>query len=169
MDKKRAFPIVVKETVDFVYEMLINNPDGLQISFQDYGKTEKSIVSILIKRGIISKTPISTGRRGCAWKYKWIATMPPTKVLYGSIVDEYRDKQRAWKSRFKEKMKKDSLPATTEKKEDAVVLPVVEPPHKELINALDGFSDRELWDELKKRGYSIEENRLVIVKKTYLD
>lgn len=168
MDKKRALPIVVKDTIDFVYEMLINNPDGLQISFKDYGKIEKRIVSILIKRGIITKTPISTGRRGCAWKYKWIATMPPTKVLYGSVVDEYRDIQRAWKSSSNEK-KKDYLHATTEKKEDAVVLPVVELPQEERINALDGFSDQELWDELKKRGYSIEDNRLVIVKKTYLD
>lgn len=169
MDKKRALPIVVKETVDFIYELLINSTDGVQFSFKDFGKTEQRIVSILIKRGIISKTTISTGRRGCAWKYKWIATMPPTKVLYGSIVDEYRDIQRAWKSRSNEKMKKDSLPATNEKKEDAVVPPVVEPPQEERINAIDGFSDQELWNELKKRGYSIEDNRLVIVKKTYLD
>ena len=33
---------------------------------------------------------------------------------------------------------------------------------------LSHLSDQQLWDELKKRGYSIEDNRLVIIKKAYL-
>lgn len=37
------------------------------------------------------------------------------------------------------------------------------------LTKLGGFSDQELWDELKKRGYTIEDNRLVIVKKAYLE
>lgn len=39
----------------------------------------------------------------------------------------------------------------------------------EPLTKLGGFSDQELWDELKKRGYTIEDNRLVIVKKAYLE
>ena len=34
---------------------------------------------------------------------------------------------------------------------------------------LTHLSDKQLWDELKRRGYIIEDNRLVIIKKAYLE
>ena len=34
-------------------------------------------------------------------------------------------------------------------------------PKKEYVTDLDGFSAQELWDELKKRGYTIEGERIV--------
>ena len=40
------------------------------------------------------------------------------------------------------------------------------------VNNKEGFiatlSDQELWDELKRRGYTVEDNRLVVVKRVYL-
>ena len=38
-----------------------------------------------------------------------------------------------------------------------------------VVPSLDPFSDQELWDELKRRGYSADGNGLFIVKKSYLE
>lgn len=38
-----------------------------------------------------------------------------------------------------------------------------------ITKTLDCYSVQEPWDELKRRGCSIENNRLVIIKKDYLD
>lgn len=288
-------PKTVKETVDFIYEFLIVHPDGVQFSADSLGgSTQKRILSILVKRGIVERTWLLTGGTGRVGKYKWIATMQPTKTLYGSIVTEIREEQKAWPSHKKGAKSKQSVKdksvavdapsnaaqtTPTEKVDDdkptwtgwslieykekpghfhyskimkspkhgvfiyngigtygwrpiAVIPPKADnarfslflsdideknhsteeiqsifrknikpenifgdndelaeamariAPDKDIfIEAqeeepttvftgfapLDGFTDQELWDELKKRGYSIEENRLVIVKKTYLD
>lgn len=287
-------PKTVKETVDFIYEYLIVHPDGIQFTASSLGgSTQKRILSILVKRGIVERTYLLSGKTGRVCKYKWIATMPPTKTLYGSIVTEIRNEQNAWPSH-----KKTMKPKQTTKEQSVVLdtpqnkaqeppvekddedkptwtkwslieykeksgqfhyskimsspkhgffiydgigtygwMPIAVIPPKadnarfslflsdideknhsteeiksifrknikpenifgdndDLAEAIaridpdkdifiepqeppktvftgfgpfDGFSDQELWDELKKRGYSIEDNRLVIVKKTYLD
>lgn len=288
-------PKTVKETVDFIYEFLIVHQDGVQFSANSLGgSTQKRILAILVKRGIVERTWLLTGGTGRVCKYKWIATMQPTKTLYGSIVTEIREEQKAWPSHKKVAKSKKSVkeqPAvvdnpqqieaqkTPEVKADEdkptwtgwflleykrspgqfhfskimssakhdffiyngigtygwMPIAVVQPkadnarlslflseieeknkpteeiqslfrknikpenifgdnddlakviaridPDKDIFiepqeqptsvftgfEPLDGFSDQELWDELKKRGYSIEDNRLVIVKKTYLD
>lgn len=172
-------PKTVKETVDFIYEFLIVHPDGVQFSAGSLGgSTQKRILCILVKRGIVERTWLLTGGTGRVCKYKWIATMPPTKTLYGSIVTEIRDEQKAWPSHKKSAKSKQSVKeqSVVDEKQDAVIDAVAQEPIGvdptsvfAGFGPFDGFSDQELWDELKKRGYSIEGNRLVIVKKTYLD
>lgn len=171
-------PKTVKETVDFVYEYLIEHPDGVSISMTKLldSRTQRKIVGILIKRGIIQKKPVAvSGKSGCTYKYKWVATMPPTKTLYGSIVMEIHDEQNNWPSWKKKKTAAKQKPAVDEKPNVVVDVAAQESTPIEPTTVFtgfgpfDGFSDQELWDELKRRGYSIEDNRLVIVKKTYLD
>lgn len=147
----------VKETIDFVYEYLAPHPDGIVMNAKSLGGVPRSIVTVLVSRGILQKTYVNAvGRRGVECSYKWAATMSPTKTLYGSVTDELRNirKQR------KEAGKK-SKPVVAQET-------VPKAPPKEYVTTLDGFSAQELWDELKKRGYSIEDNRLVIIKKAYL-
>lgn len=288
-------PKTVKETVDFIYEFLIVHPDGIQFTASSLGgSTQKRILSILVKRGIVDRTYLLTGKTGRVCKYKWIAPMSPTKTLYGSIVTEIRNEQNAWPSHKKGAKSKQSVkeqpivvdepsivtqetpaekvdedkPTWTEwslieykensgqfhyskimsspkhglfiyhgigtygwapiavippkadnvrfslflsnidKKKHSVeeiqsifhnkikpenifgendnlakVMARIDPDKDIFIeeqedepisvstgfSPFDGFTDQELWDELKKRGYTIEDNRLVIVKKTYLN
>lgn len=160
----RPLNLTVKETVDFVYEYLAPHPEGIEMNARSLGLTQCRVVTIMLKRGIVAKKAIrATGRRGVVWIYKWVATMAPTKTLYGSIVDQLRDDGRRQHQNRKR--------GKAQKPEEPVQEPQVsvEEPKKEFVTTLDGFSSQELWDELKKRGYSIEDNRLVIVKKAYLD
>lgn len=166
-------PKTVKEFVDFIYEYLIEHPDGLAFPMKSItsSRTQKRIASILVQRGIIGRTSIpNVGKPGCTYRYRWAATMPPTKTLYGSIVSEIRNEQYKWPS-YNGKAKKNREVAEAEPMPTPAADVPQEPPQSVFtgLAPLDGFSDKELWDELKKRGYSIEENRLVIVKKTYLD
>ena len=143
----------VKETIDFVYEYLAPHPDGIVMNAKSLGGVPRSIVTILVSRGILQKTYVNAvGRRGVECSYKWAATMSPTKTLYGSVTDELRNIRKQRKE--------------AGKKSKQVVAQETVP--KEYVTTLDGFSAQELWDELKKRGYSIEDNRLVIIKKAYL-
>lgn len=166
-------PKTVKEFVDFIYEYLIEHPDGLAFPMKSLtsSRTQKRIASILVQRGIIERTTIpNVGKPGHSYRYRWAANMPPTKTLYGSIVSEIRNEQYKWPS-YNGKAKKNR----EEVEAEPMPTPAADEPQEQPTSVftgfepLDGFSDQELWDELKKRGYSIEENRLVIVKKTYLD
>lgn len=129
MGKKLVpLPKTVKETVDFIYEYLIEHIDGLVFPMQSIAvtRTQKRIVAILIKRGIVDKNPTSTdGKRGASYRYKWVANMAPTKTLYGSIVSEIRNEQNNWPSWKKKKQKTD--PQTKiEENTDELVPPICE-------------------------------------------
>lgn len=104
--------------------------------------------------------------------------MSPTNVLYKTIMGDLRDSKRKEKERERERRRAsqgyDGLAPTVVITEESSVVPqqpdaVATDGKKEYVTALDGFSSQELWDELKKRGYSIEEDKLVIIKKAYLD
>ena len=169
-----TWPQVVKKTVDDVYNYLIQHPDGITMVATDYGKRGSRICSKLVSRGIIEKQMLGRGK-GC--RYKWIATMGPTKVLYGSIAQELYDEERKYKDTFKKKGKPtkndgdiaelaDSIAKEETKfKKAPVVTSIVTKTDAPLLQ----FSAQELWDELKSRGYFIQENRLAIVKTAYLD
>lgn len=177
MGKKLVpLPKTVKETVDFIYEYLIEHPDGLVFPMREIveTRTQQRVISILVKRGIIEKKSVPTdGKYGASYRYKWVANMPPTKTLYGSIVTEIRNEQNNWPS-WKKKKKTADPQTKIEENTDELVPPICEQEETQqtVFNGfapLDGFSDQELWDELKKRGYTIEDNRLVIIKKAYLN
>lgn len=160
--KKGGDPLAktVKETIDFVYDYLSPHPDGIVMNAKSLGGVPRSIVTVLVHRGIVQKTYVaSSGRKGVECSYKWVATMAPTKTLYGSITDEIRDTRKRRKEAWKKKPEQSAVAQDPTPQE----LP------KEYVTTLDGFSSQELWDELKARGYSIEDNRLVIIKKAYLN
>jgi len=152
---------VVKKTVDAIYDYLIQHPDGITMSAAEYGKRGARVCTRLVSRGIVEKRFLG---RGNGWRYKWAATMAPTKVLYGSIAQELYDEDRAFYMRKSDKKKREKATVEiTPLEEEKPVTPIT------VIQAIDAFTDQELWDELKSRGYSIEDNRLVVTRKVYLD
>lgn len=166
----RPLNLTVKETVDFVYEYLAPHPEGIEMNARSLGLTQCRVVTILLKRGIVAKKAIrAPHRRGVVWIYKWAATMAPTKNLYGSVTDQLRDdSRRQHQNQKRGKAQKPEEPIQEPQPQDTIQVSI-EGPKNEYVTTLDGFSAQELWDELKKRGYTIEDNRLVIVKKAYLD
>lgn len=152
---KRPLRKTVKETIDFVYDILSSNPEGYVLAPSSLGYYEALVCSILVNRGIISKTRRTAHNKNhFEFVYKWEATMPPTTVLYGSVADEIRDIKSSYKKKKNAKPKPDDNPMPPETK--------VEHPD------LSSFSEQDLWDELKRRGARIIGSRLVIVKEIEL-
>lgn len=155
---------IVKDTVDSVYDYLIPHTDGITMSANDYGKRGSRVCSELVKRGIIEKKGLGHGK---GWRYRWIATMAPTNVLYGSIAQKLYDEDRMYQDAHRKKK------AAEKSKKVVVDTPPTEQPlpepKREYVSDLKGFSAQELWDELKGRGYFIEGERLAITQTAYLD
>lgn len=153
--KTKTLTATVKETIDFVYEYLSPHQNGIVMNAKSLGNVQRGVVTILVGRMIITKTAVpARGRRGVEWVYRWVATMPPTNVLYGSVTDEMRNRRREIKKRCKMSVKptdKRPLPSADE--------PACEIAPMEL--RFVGVSDEDLWEELKRREYVIEGNAIV--------
>ena len=161
----------VKDTIDFVFEILTSNPGGYEMSAKELGQTGRKVVAILVERGILERNHACNGKKS---RYQWVAAMAPTKVLYGSVTQELADRNREEKKKYYEKHKARTSVSRADNvvEEEPVPAPAVETFHDgpvQVAPSLDPFSAQELWDELKRRGYSADENGLFIVKKTYLD
>jgi len=184
MSKKKSMPLLgqVKEAINFVYE-ISNAPEGYRGSFSDYSATFCKAIAILVQRGILSRERNPKNHR--SFIYKWIANMHPTETLYKSVTQEMRDRQRKYDVKSREKRKEESMSdafpdiidtpggpiiiksmGVTPKAPEKNPEPTPAPAKREYVTDLDGFSAQQLWDELKKRGYDIEGDR--IVKKAYL-
>lgn len=145
----------VKETIDMVYEILSANPEGYELHARKMGFNAARCCSILVKRGIISKHyKIVNGNRLCI--YKWEATIPPSKVLYGSVTEELMADQKNRRIRCSAQKKERDVKTETPTPENPTYTP---------INlSMDCFTDQELWDELKRRGGTIKDGKMMIVK-----
>lgn len=160
----------VKEAVDLVFELTTSNPDGYEMKAKDLGSTGKLVVRILHQRGILER--IRMKNRVHSFLYKWVAASAPTKVLYGSITQELSDMARKMNEKYNAKKKSAEKASVDVIAEETVPAPAVETFHDGpvlVVPSLDPFSAQELWDELKRRGFFIEGERLCIVKKAYLD
>ena len=182
--KTRSRLPFIKRTVDEIYEHLIQHPDGITMSVRkERGLMGARIVSKLVGRGIIEKQMLGRGSDGC--KYKWAATMAPTKVLYGSIAQELADEDRAYRDSYKKKAAK--------KRETPVVQPGEEklpdnPSNPSLVEiaqsigttdsqvedagsidaVLSRFSLEEIWDYMKRRGVYVSDGVLAYTRTAYL-
>lgn len=160
----------VKETVDLVFELTTSNPDGYDIKADEFGFAGSLVIKILVQRGILERTRVKV--TGVRYRYKWVAASAPTKVLYGSIAQEISDFYKAKNKKYPSKKKSAEKASVDVIAEEPIPAPAVETFHDGLVQvvpSLDPFSAQELWDELKRRGFFIEGERLCIVKKAYLD
>ena len=173
----------VKETIDFVFEILTSNPGGYEMSARELGQTGRKVAAILVERGILERNHACNGKKS---RYQWVAAMAPTKVLYGSVTQELADRNREEKKRYYGKLKaKTSAPNSDNDAEEAVQKAVDEDHSekvqaeevetfepegqsgREYIDPLDAYTIEELWRAIKRRGGRIEGGQLAIT--TYLD
>ena len=141
----------IKETVDFIYELL-RGQEWTYVSFKSLGWRASRIATMLGNRGIVAKRHVS-GESGRKTEYKWVASLAPTRVLYDNIYDDMKRFKR--ESKQKERSRQESDHPIIEKVEvmesaNEYVAPVVESVDDKSV-ALGLFSDQELWDELKRR------------------
>ena len=165
----------VKEHLDTIYEKTF---DGEYIgTWKQFDcRLLEECVTELIKRGIMTKTSYQRiGSRGRRYTFHWVASSKPTNHLAISIGDAIRNKQAARRDAYREKMKK-------WKQKDSIEYVKVDTPEvpKENVSfnmptytftstMLSQYTDSQLWEELKRRGYEIENGRLVIITRKYLD
>ena len=152
----------VKEAVDFIYEA--TQGSGTPGGWNKYPARVRASVSIMVKRGILvkeghPKQPI----------YRWAVASAPTKTLYQSIANEIVMKERASNQnhRARKRAEKTAQEAPEVKTEPIIAQAPSAAPTAKQNPVLAIFSDQALWDELKRRGYVAEGDRLVFKK--YLD
>ena len=160
----------VKKTVDSVYEYLIQHPEGITMAANEYGKRGSRVCTKLVSRGIIEKKGLGIGK---GWRYKWVATMAPTKVLYGSIAQELYDEERKYQETFKKKhaAKNKETPAVQPEEEKTPDNPS-DPSLVEIAQSigttdsrgqdagsiddvLSRYSMEEIWGYMKRHGVSV--------------
>ena len=174
--KRKPLAKTVKDTIDFVFEILTSNPGGYEMSAKELGQTGRKVVAILVERGILERNHACNGKKS---RYQWVAAMAPTKVLYGSVTQELADRNREEKKRWYDKNRaKRSVSmadgvveeavreSVEDHEEDSVVVPA-DPGHGYESSPLESYSIVELWQEIKRRGGRIEGGQLAIT--TYLD
>ena len=96
----------------------------------------------LVSRGVLKKS-----RKGVHFHYVWAANCAPTDTFYKNVAKSISDHQK-------------EIDAKRRAEKPVVVEKIVE-------KSLSAYSIQELWDELKSRGVQIEDNKLVVIKKTY--
>lgn len=170
MNKDPNFPKRVQDSIDFIYSLTKENV------FKESWKTFNNrlldeCVAELVKLGALQKTKYwidgSPGRR---FIFKWNSTMAPTKVLYKNVLDRIREQHRKKNDRFRNRNKQEMLEQSIKIDQDAIIDHTIEMlQEKHVIETcnLKDFTAQQLWEELKERGYVIEDGR--IVRKEYLE
>ena len=181
--KRQRLEVTVKETIDYMYALLADYPDGVVYSVhRSLGAQAGQIVTVLVKRGIINRTCIASENGNC-YRYKWAADLPPTKVLYGSVAQELRDN---WKKKAQNvKEKKAAKKVAPVEEHEPVVKQEPKPVPEEDVKALEELKEKlgepeqeekfhyitdesvdnctrimDLWDMIKLLGGYIEDNEL---------
>lgn len=117
------------------------------------------------------------GESGVHYIFTWIASMAPTETLYINIYKDvqrvHKAKQERWKlakraQRQREKEAGEEI-KTKELNNSFVVPRLGQVEQNVKCKELSDYTPQELWNELRARGYQIEENRIVFIQKTYLD
>ena len=143
-----------KRIIDYIYTVTSNDyPHG---SWTNESYNVKRIVTILIKRGVLINIGDNKFKRTA---YKWNpAAMEPNETFYKSIAQEIADSDR----RYRLAKMGDKTPTKTE-----TVRPTLSETAIAVKSKIVDFTAQELWNELKRRGYSIEGDKLVC--RLYLD
>lgn len=177
MDKSKDTLNRVKEKVDFIYSITngVEYKDGFK-ALND--KFLEECVTALVKRCILQKTRYyRKGSPGTHYIFTWIASMAPTETLYINVYKDLQSthvaKQERWKlakraQRQREKEAGEEI--KTKELNNSFVVPCLGQVEQNVkCKELSDYTPQELWNELRARGYQIEENRIVFIQKTYLD
>lgn len=181
--RKQEFLDKIKEKIDFLYSLTFNNE--FKESFEKFDdRLLDEVRSVMVKRSIILKKMYYPGKlMGRKCSFTWNPTAPePTKTLYSTIAKEISRLHKEKAQRYAEgKIKKapeylkkiEVAPSEASAKAiDAGGWFKEETTHIDSYNEklrIKSFTDQELWDELKSRGYEISDGKLAKIVKTYLD
>lgn len=147
----------IKYNVDYLYELTKGGYEG---TISSLGQREQVFFGVLRKRNVITRenTKKKEGKSNI-FLYKWNCSMAPTNVFYKSVLDWYRSDYMKCNDKKKEerKTKKESVANDLTEKENLRKATLKE------------YRAQELWDELKSRGYTISENKLVKITTEYLN
>lgn len=148
-----------KKAVDFIYALTNNRIYSAGWAKYNYGL--KRVATILIKRGVL----VPIGNKIKQHTYKWNPNaMEPTENFYLSIAQEIADKEYSYKE-----WRRDKKDVTEEN--PVKEIPVVKASPKPIIKTeattyvvkskIVDFSDQELWNELARRGFTVEDNHII--------
>ncbi len=172
MSKKNHTPmsVTVKDSIDLVFDLLTNNPDGYELNTKDFGYYGEKVIRILVGRGVISRRFRGRGKTPL---YKWESTQAPNKVFYGSVCQELQDIIQAKTARYTankkartERVHEKETPVEAEEGHEAEAETAQAVPERDCI-PLAKYSVTALWEELKRRGCFIKDGRLACV--AYID
>lgn len=153
----------IRQFVDTIYELTSGTPYGG--TFKDETKRFRDVSAILVKRGIVRCDIGFNGKNKRLTTYSWVAPMAPTDVLYKSIAQEIVDRERKHNKTYRSKhFKKEDMSSSLKRGSDGV-----DSERPDCVFSIKDCSAQELWDEIKRRGYTIEDNRLVKIQKEYLE
>ena len=166
--KAKQFATNVKDYVELIYACT-NGVEYKEPWKQYNNRILEETVTTLVKRGVLEKKTWYNGNRGAAYSFTWKSSMAPTPTLVKNVINDMREKRREKDRKHRERVMATQKPETHYQLEDAIV-ELAKPEPKDIRTvSIEGFCDKELWEELKKRGYSIENNKLVRITKIYLD
>ena len=143
------YAITIKGHIEFLYDLTKDGYVGSMSSFES--ATLRKVCSELVRRGVISMSTISKNKR----RYLWVATMAPTSNLCLDVAKTISSRQREI----------DKARRCKNKEVNPIQVEVAVPAQK----SLSEYSIQELWDEIKSRGVVIEDNKLVMIQKTYFN
>lgn len=153
-----------KEIVDYIYEATV--ADGGHVVAFNGGTRLRCSANEMVRRGILLRT-YENGYK--IPTYKWFnAASHPTAPLYQSIGGAVVLLERKYAKTATANRK-----AKAAKKAEGIVTEIVSPDTREPVvnevlsndNPLEDYSVQMLWDELRRRGCTIENNKLVLIKK----
>ena len=158
----------IRDNIDFIHG-LTSGEDGYTGSLHDIGGRVYEITREMLSRGVLIKSYVGKGKK--LYNYRWnVNAMAPTNEFYKSIAKAVIKHERDAHTRRREQAKS-NLPVVPETiREDSTSKTQDTLFHQEnQILPLAGFTSGELWDELKRRGATIEDNRIVLCIKEYLN
>jgi len=186
--RKQDFLNKIKEKVDFLYSLTFNIE--FKESFEKFNdRLLDEVRAVMVKRSIILKKMYYPGQAmGRKCSFIWNPTAPePTKTLYSTIAKEisrlHKEKaQRYAEGKIKEAPKYlKKVEVAPSQEQEAIHVNQIEDTNKwfkskeeEALSRqertqLSRYTDQELWNELKSRGYEISDGKLAKTVKTYLD
>lgn len=162
-----TFPQRVKERVDFVYQLLTENPSGYRGGFSSQDALTRIVVRCLVRRNVVHKGD----KLRNTYTYTWAASMAPTKVLYKNILEDVQKEPSHCRHGAKAApQQKQHLRFQMERPKPPVVglrADTGEPMYNvsKREEFLKSLSAQELWDELKSRGAQVFNGEVVILQK----
>ena len=147
----------VKDAIELIYEI---TQEEYRDGFAKNGKLVSRVATELIKRGSLIK---AVEGRNTTYKWNEVA-MKPTKLFISSVAEKLAEENRVYLRRHYEKKKSKSenemnQVETERQRQDAGV--ALDNP------SIQQYTIQELWDEIKRKGGYIKDNRLAVT--TYID